>query len=194
MAAATMSDKSSRIPGISHFLDKISPDRSPGNDSHQSIDRMSLKTDTAPSQQTTTQKQQEKADILSKVPEEIFKKGGDAAVAQPATKKGFGLHNDYLQASDFEALRILGTGTFARVWLARFRDPPQGEKNKVYALKVLRKDQVVKLKQVDHVKHEREILGDVAGHPFITTLITTFSDRDCLYMLVHPPLHPSIPH
>lgn len=67
---------------------------------------------------------------------------------------------------------------------------------------------VVKLKQIDHVKNERAILGDVAGklrpplhisslfrprranffaspgHPFITTLITTFSDRDCLYMLL----------
>jgi len=43
---------------------------------------------------------------------------------------------------------------------------------------------VIKLKQVNHVNHERAILADVAGHPFITTLRTTFSDRDCLYMLV----------
>lgn len=43
---------------------------------------------------------------------------------------------------------------------------------------------VIKLKQVDHVNHERSVLADVAGHPFITTLITTFSDHDSLYMLV----------
>ncbi len=43
---------------------------------------------------------------------------------------------------------------------------------------------MVKLKQVDHVNHERSVLADVAGHPFITTLITTFSDHDSLYMLV----------
>ena len=43
---------------------------------------------------------------------------------------------------------------------------------------------VVKLKQVDHVNQEREVLADVAGHPFITTLITSFSDHDSLYMLV----------
>ncbi len=43
---------------------------------------------------------------------------------------------------------------------------------------------VIKLKQVDHVNHERSVLADVAGHPFITTLITTFSDQDSLYMLV----------
>lgn len=45
-------------------------------------------------------------------------------------------------------------------------------------------EQVVRLKQVDHVQQERAILADVAGHPFITTLITTFSDHDSLYMLL----------
>ena len=43
---------------------------------------------------------------------------------------------------------------------------------------------VIKLKQVDHVNHERSVLSDVAGHPFITTLITSFSDHDSLYMLL----------
>lgn len=43
---------------------------------------------------------------------------------------------------------------------------------------------VIKLKQIDHVNHERSVLADVAGHPFITTLITSFSDYDSLYMLV----------
>ena len=47
---------------------------------------------------------------------------------------------------------------------------------------------VIKLKQVDHVNHERSVLADVAGHPFITTLITSFSDHDSLYMLVSVPL------
>lgn len=49
---------------------------------------------------------------------------------------------------------------------------------------------VIKLKQVDHVNQERQVLADVAGHPFITTLITTFSDHDSLYMLVGFPFPP----
>ena len=43
---------------------------------------------------------------------------------------------------------------------------------------------VIRLKQVEHIKNERNTLAAVAGHPFITTMITSFSDRDCLYMLV----------
>lgn len=47
-----------------------------------------------------------------------------------------------------------------------------------------RKTAVIKLKQIDHVRHEREILGDVSGHPFITNLMASFSDADSLYLLL----------
>jgi serine/threonine protein kinase len=98
------------------------------------------------------------------------------------------------------------TGTFARVWLVRLANPKEEDRDKVFALKVLRKVEgshqsysrraircfanvcaVIKLKQVDHVNHERSVLADVAGHPFITALITSFSDHDSLYMLVSFP-------
>lgn len=43
---------------------------------------------------------------------------------------------------------------------------------------------VIKLKQVEHVRNERRTLADVSGHPFITSLIASFSDNQSLYMLV----------
>lgn len=89
-----------------------------------------------------------------------------------------------LSIKDFILVRTLGTGTFARVWLARLACPTKEERDKVFALKVLRKAEVIKLKQVDHVNNERWILADIAGHPFITSLITSFSDHDSLYMLL----------
>ncbi|KAI0997650.1 hypothetical protein K3495_g10538 [Podosphaera aphanis] len=89
-----------------------------------------------------------------------------------------------LSLKDFVLVRTLGTGTFARVWLARLACPAEEDRDKVFALKVLRKVEVIKLKQVDHVNNERWILADIAGHPFITTLITSFSDHDSLYMLL----------
>ncbi|KAI9795212.1 MAG: serine/threonine protein kinase, AGC [Piccolia ochrophora] len=89
-----------------------------------------------------------------------------------------------LEVADFELARTLGTGTFARVWLARLAKPNQGDRDKVYALKVLRKADIIRLKQVEHVQNERAVLAGVAGHPFITTMIGSFSDRDALYMLL----------
>ncbi|KAJ5966361.1 hypothetical protein N7481_013075 [Penicillium waksmanii] len=87
-----------------------------------------------------------------------------------------------LHLNDFVLLKTLGTGTFARVSLTRLKDQP--DKNKVYALKVLRKADVIKLKQVEHVRNERKTLAAVIGHPFITTLVASFSDEQCLYMLL----------
>lgn len=75
-----------------------------------------------------------------------LKDGGDEAIAKRPEEKGIGGRSDDLTAEDFEALRILGTGTFARVWQVKMKDPEKerelglGE-GRVYALKVLRKDQ-----------------------------------------------------
>ncbi|KAL7923377.1 kinase-like domain-containing protein [Trichoderma austrokoningii] len=90
--------------------------------------------------------------------------------------------------SDFTLVRTLGTGTFARVCLVRPASatvPLEEDKNaEVYALKILKKTEVIKLKQIDHVRHERAVLADVAGHPFITNLQASFSDRDRLYLVL----------
>ncbi|KUJ06300.1 camp-dependent protein kinase A [Mollisia scopiformis] len=105
-------------------------------------------------------------------------------VAESPRNKELGKSSKGLSIRDFELVRTLGTGTFARVWLVRLANPAEEDRDKVFALKVLRKVEVIKLKQVDHVNHERSVLADVAGHPFITTLITSFSDHDSLYMLL----------
>ncbi|KAL2111162.1 hypothetical protein VUR80DRAFT_210 [Thermomyces stellatus] len=89
-----------------------------------------------------------------------------------------------LSSHDFHLVRTLGTGTFARVCLVKAADAPHGKVGSVFALKILRKTEVIRLKQIDHVRQEREILRDVAGYPFITNLVASFSDRDCLYMVL----------
>jgi serine/threonine protein kinase len=74
------------------------------------------------------------------------------------------------------------------VWLARLARPHEGDEEKVFALKVLRKVDVIRLRQVEHVRNERNVLATVAGHPFITNMIASFKDFDSLYMLVRPSL------
>ncbi|KAF2139177.1 uncharacterized protein K452DRAFT_290277 [Aplosporella prunicola CBS 121167] len=107
----------------------------------------------------------------------------DVVAADP-TKKRVGHSAKYLRCEDFELVKTLGTGTFARVWLARLANPREGDRDKVFALKILRKVDVVRLKQVEHVRNERNVLAAVAGHPFITTMVASFQDQDSLYMLL----------
>ncbi|KAI8146706.1 camp-dependent protein kinase 9 [Fennellomyces sp. T-0311] len=79
---------------------------------------------------------------------------------------------------DFELLDTLGTGTFGRVYLTRFRTT-----NKYYAMKVLKKSEVVRLKQVEHLLWEKQILASVR-FPFIVDLFCAFQDNTNLYMLL----------
>ncbi|KAL8738706.1 MAG: hypothetical protein Q9181_000528 [Wetmoreana brouardii] len=106
-------------------------------------------------------------------------------VAECPRKKDLATSSKNLRIQDFELIRTLGTGTFARVWLACLAGSSHDANEcKVFALKILRKSDIIRLKQVEHIRNERSTLAAVAGHPFITTLITTFQDRDCLYMVL----------
>ncbi|KAK3935229.1 kinase-like domain-containing protein [Diplogelasinospora grovesii] len=97
---------------------------------------------------------------------------------------GFELSSRKLALGDFYKIRTLGTGTFARVVLVRPAVGTEADRSKVYALKILRKTEVIRLKQIDHVRHERQILADVSGHPFVTNMLASFSDHDFLYILL----------
>lgn len=80
--------------------------------------------------------------------------------------------------TDFDILRTLGTGSFGRVHLVQSK-----HNHRFYAIKVLKKAQVVKMKQVEHTNDERRMLSDVK-HPFLITLWGTFQDWKNLYMVM----------
>ncbi|EZF14806.1 AGC/PKA protein kinase, variant [Trichophyton rubrum MR1459] len=80
--------------------------------------------------------------------------------------------------SDFSIHRTLGTGSFGRVHLVQ-----SIHNQRFYAIKVLKKAQVVKLKQVEHTNDERAMLERVK-HPFLVTLWGTFQDAKNLYMVM----------
>jgi serine/threonine protein kinase len=85
--------------------------------------------------------------------------------------------------SDFAFLRTLGTGSFGRVHLVR-----STHNGRHYAIKVLVKDRVVRLKQVEHTNSERAMLervGSFGGrHPFLVNLWGTFSDSRHLFLVL----------
>lgn len=83
-----------------------------------------------------------------------------------------------LKLDNFKVLRTLGTGSFGRVHLIQSK-----VNNRYYALKVLKKAEIVKLKQVEHTNSERAILSSIQ-HPFIVNLWGSFQDCANLYMVM----------
>jgi len=65
--------------------------------------------------------------------------------------------------SDYELTTTLGTGSFGRVLLCK--NKKSGE---YFAMKRLKKADIIKLRQVDHVISENTILADI-DHPFLVS-------------------------
>ncbi|CEH15148.1 serine threonine kinase [Ceraceosorus bombacis] len=80
-------------------------------------------------------------------------------------------------------IETLGTGTFGRVMLVRLRHAHPSRPEAYFAMKVLAKTEVVRLKQVEHIISERAILSQV-NHPFVVNLFCTFQDSKNCYMLM----------
>lgn len=90
---------------------------------------------------------------------------------------------------DFDVGVTLGTGSFGRVRFATFKQRSPGRT--VCAIKMLKKAEVVRLQQVEHMLAEKAILEAISRgteglkqHPFIVNLFGTFQDKKYLYMVL----------
>ena len=86
--------------------------------------------------------------------------------------------NSALTPDDFELLQVVGKGSFGKVFQVRKKDT-----GKIYAMKVLKKEQLLKRKQVAHTQTERRVLENIQ-HPYIVSLRFAFQTQDKLYMVL----------
>eukprot|EP00545_Synedropsis_sp_CCMP1620_P004630 CAMPEP_0119013792 /NCGR_PEP_ID=MMETSP1176-20130426/8976_1 /TAXON_ID=265551 /ORGANISM="Synedropsis recta cf, Strain CCMP1620" /LENGTH=829 /DNA_ID=CAMNT_0006966911 /DNA_START=183 /DNA_END=2672 /DNA_ORIENTATION=+ len=79
---------------------------------------------------------------------------------------------------------ILGAGTFGQVWLVS-RPTTNGESGarKPYALKIQSKYELVRHSQARGVVQEKNIMAQLQ-HPFIINLVTTYQDKQRVFMLL----------
>ncbi|XP_074647480.1 serine/threonine-protein kinase LATS1-like isoform X2 [Tubulanus polymorphus] len=83
-----------------------------------------------------------------------------------------------MNKSMFDAIKTVGTGAFGKVQLVRKKDTGH-----LYAMKTLRKSDVLKRNQVAHVKAERDILAE-ADNEWVVKLYYSFQDTDYLYFVM----------
>lgn len=76
----------------------------------------------------------------------------------------------------FEKLRILGQGDVGKVYLVK-----EKKTNRLYALKIFSKAEMIKRKKIKRILAEQEILA-TSNHPFIVTLYHSFQSEDYLYL------------
>ncbi|XP_076168636.1 cGMP-dependent protein kinase for isoform X3 [Ptiloglossa arizonensis] len=84
-----------------------------------------------------------------------------------------------LRLQDLQPLTTLGVGGFGRVELVQIA----GDITRSFALKQMKKAQIVETRQQQHIMSEKRIMGE-ADCDFIVKLFKTFKDRKYLYMLM----------
>mmetsp|Transcript_30874 Transcript_30874/g.47321 ORF Transcript_30874/g.47321 Transcript_30874/m.47321 type:complete len:813 (+) Transcript_30874:35-2473(+) len=83
-----------------------------------------------------------------------------------------------IRFKDLVKFRILGVGTFGKVWLVSHK-----RTGTPYALKMLNKREIIGHHQVEGVIREKNIMSSI-DHPFVVNLICTYQDDRSLYMLI----------
>lgn len=81
-----------------------------------------------------------------------------------------------LNLSEYEQGATLGTGSFGRVKIAKHR-----KTGNYVALKCMKKMEIIKSKQTDHIMNEIKILGNIM-HPFIITFDGFTQDDRFIYL------------
>jgi len=79
---------------------------------------------------------------------------------------------------ELEVHSVLGEGSFGRVKLT-LHTPTRN----TYALKCLRKGQLLKFQQVEHVVNEKRVM-EMCDHPFVLKLAGVFNNNAEIYMLI----------
>lgn len=83
-----------------------------------------------------------------------------------------------INKDDFNLLRVIGQGSYGKVFLVKHKST-----GIIYAMKVLKKDELQKRNQVEHTMTERRILERIK-HPFIVSLQFSFQTNKKLYFVL----------
>ncbi|KAJ2983830.1 hypothetical protein NQ176_g405 [Zarea fungicola] len=78
--------------------------------------------------------------------------------------------------SSFDKIKLIGKGDVGKVYLVR-----EKKSNRLYAMKILSKKEMIKRNKIKRALAEQEILA-TSNHPFIVTLYHSFQSEEHLYL------------
>ena len=82
-----------------------------------------------------------------------------------------------ISLDDFLIKKVIGRGSFGKVYMVKKKSD-----GAIYAMKTLKKDFVIRTKQVSNTKVERDIM-QMVNHPFVVKLHFAFQNPEKLYFV-----------
>jgi serine/threonine protein kinase len=88
-----------------------------------------------------------------------------------------------ITGDNFQTIKIIGRGAFGEVRLVRMKGS-----NELYAMKKMKKSEMIKYNQVAHVKAERDLMAAnkymYKDNPWVVDLVYSFTDAHYLYLIM----------
>jgi serum/glucocorticoid-regulated kinase 2 len=94
-------------------------------------------------------------------------------------KSVYAKDSNVVTLSDFEILKVIGRGSFGKVFLVQ----KKGDTSKIFAMKSLRKDVILDYDQVESTKLEKDILMQ-ADHPFLVGMHYVFMTDQKIFFVM----------
>ena len=82
-------------------------------------------------------------------------------------------------SDDFERLKVIGRGSYAKVFLCKLKTT-----KKLYAMKVIKKELIADEDDVDWVNTEKKVFEQATNHPFLVGMHSCFQDPARLYFVI----------
>ena len=127
----------------------------------------------------------ERQERLRRLEESLSDKGLEESVINERRNQHAAKETEFLRlkrsrlgVDDFEPIKVIGKGAFGEVRLVQKVDTGH-----VYAMKILRKADMVEKEQVAHVRAERDILVE-ADHQWVVKMFYSFQDPANLYLVM----------
>ncbi|XP_069466275.1 protein kinase C zeta type isoform X1 [Ambystoma mexicanum] len=144
-------------------MDSVMPSREPQiNDKNEEAELASDDTDEVPSTRKHDSNKDDSEDI------KLVIDGMDGI----KISQGHGLH-------DFDLIRVIGRGSYAKVLLVRLKKNDQ-----IYAMKVVKKELVHDEEDIDWVQTEKHVFEQASSNPFLVGLHSCFQTTSRLFLVI----------
>ncbi|XP_078697068.1 protein kinase C iota type-like isoform X4 [Branchiostoma floridae x Branchiostoma belcheri] len=100
----------------------------------------------------------------------------DGTTAKEATSGGSDQH---IGLDEFDLLRVIGRGSYAKVLMVKLR-----KTQRIYAMKVVKKELVNDDEDIDWVQTEKHVFETASNHPFLVGLHSCFQTESRLFFVI----------
>lgn len=138
-------------------------------------------------QKVDSESEDEQGDEVEGVNHDVNERNGDEITNGVEKIESSSKEGGKIGVGDFEILRVVGKGAFGKVFQVKMKGRHVVSSNDdgdgIFAMKVMRKDTIIKNNHVDYMNAEKDILTKVV-HPFIVQLRFSFQTKFKLYLIL----------